>query len=101
MDTVSVVLPIYGGDDPSEMARAIESIGDQTQPPDELIFVRDVPISDANTAIIDECTKSYVIIKIESLEEKRGPSVARHVNVLRTDQTVSPRECPNRDIRTA
>jgi len=49
MDTVSVVLPIYGGDDPSEMARAIESIGDQTQPPDELIFVRDVPISDANT----------------------------------------------------
>ena len=52
--TFSVLLPVYAGDRPAFFQRAIESVTvEQTLRPDELVIVRDGPVGDGLTAVLD------------------------------------------------
>lgn len=43
--TLSVLLPTYHGDDPELLDKAITSVVEQSRPPDELVIVRDGPLT--------------------------------------------------------
>lgn len=85
MSTVSVVLPTYGGDDPSDLGEAIESVVKQRRAPDEVLIVRDGPVPDANAAVIEEYVDEYPFVAVEPLVENRGRSVARRLGVEGSD----------------
>lgn len=51
---LSVLLPVYDGDDVDGLNTAIASVIEQTRPPDELVIVRDGPLTQDLDAVIDE-----------------------------------------------
>lgn len=51
---LSVLLPVYQGDDPTALRMAIKSIVEQTRLPEELVIVRDGPLTPTLDTIIDE-----------------------------------------------
>ena len=51
----SLLLPVYGADDPAHLTRAFNSaVQEQTLPPDEVVLVRDGPVPPRLAAAIDE-----------------------------------------------
>lgn len=72
----SVLMSSYCNDDPEELALALRSIwGDQTRKPDEIVIVKDGPLSEQLDAVIDDFTKSAPV-KIVPLPENRGLGLA-------------------------
>jgi len=42
---VSALLPVHAGLDPDHLRRCLDSVAEQTRPPDELIVVEDGPLA--------------------------------------------------------
>jgi len=78
----SVVLPTYRGDTPAELARAIDSIEDQTIPPTELFIVKDGPLDEElRTVIENKISESSVNISSYRIEKNQGLGNALRVGV--------------------
>jgi glycosyltransferase involved in cell wall biosynthesis len=50
---LSVLLPTYRGDDPDHLNKAITSVVEQTRTPDELVVVRDGPLTPELNAVLE------------------------------------------------
>ncbi len=74
---LSVLMSIYSGDNPKYLYAAIESIISQTRPPDEIVVVKDGPLTNELSRIIKQWQqKRPGLFKVVSLTENRGLGVA-------------------------
>lgn len=74
---LSVLMSICSGDNSEYLNAAIESIISQTRPPDEIVVVKDGPLSDELSRIIKQWQqKRPGLFKVVSLPENRGLGVA-------------------------
>lgn len=82
---LSAVLTTYHGDDPGELRDSLDSILQQTRPPDELVVIKDGSVPESIEAIISEITSHADFpVVIDELEENRG-----HGGALRRGVTVA------------
>ncbi|MBW4042615.1 MAG: glycosyltransferase [Acidobacteria bacterium] len=70
----SLLLPVYGRDDPAQLIRAFRSaVDEQTLRPTEALIVRDGPVPDALAAVVDELVAtSPVPTRVLALPENVG-----------------------------
>ena len=76
----SVSMCVYGGDDATNFDLALESVYNQTLPPDEVVLVVDGPVPD----MIDEVIKKYEKhngFKVVRLAENSGHGEARRIGL--------------------
>ena len=79
---VSVVLTTYEGDDPNELAEALESVIEQSASPAEIVLVKDGPVSSELEAIIESYESDHPdLFSISKLETNQGQGKARQVGV--------------------
>jgi glycosyltransferase involved in cell wall biosynthesis len=79
---VSVVLPTYRGDEPSELAEAIKSITTQTITPDEIFIVKDGELTDDLESVINEARgESSITVRTYQVEQNQGLGNALRVGV--------------------
>jgi glycosyltransferase involved in cell wall biosynthesis len=58
----SLLMPVYDGDRPEYIGRALRSaVDDQTVPPDQVVIVRDGPVRDEITRCLDEFRRSSLV----------------------------------------
>jgi len=86
-DTVSVLMPVHAGLDPGHLARALESIAEQTRPPDEVVLVEDGPLGDAHHDVIAAAVRRLPPVVRELLPVNRGAGAANQVGLLRCTGT--------------
>ncbi|AQL43318.1 hypothetical protein BV210_11720 [Halorientalis sp. IM1011] len=80
--SLSVVCSTYRGDDPDELTTALESVFEQTRPPDEVVLVADGPVPSDIDAVIDRFLDAHPsVLRVERLPENRGRGEARRVGV--------------------
>lgn len=72
----SVLMSVYHRADPSDFSRALESICDQTLPPDEVVVVEDGPLGPALEAVLDAHPGDEVPLVRVRLPENRGLAAA-------------------------
>jgi glycosyltransferase involved in cell wall biosynthesis len=70
----SVLLPVYAADSAPHLRRAFESVTtDQVRPPDEVVIVRDGPVSPEVAAVLDELVRSASVpVRLVALPENLG-----------------------------
>jgi glycosyltransferase involved in cell wall biosynthesis len=70
----SVLLPVYAGDRPEFVTRAIQSVtDDQERPPDEVVIVQDGPVPDAlASCLADAVSQRDGLVRVVSLPTNRG-----------------------------
>jgi len=74
---LSVLMSIYSGDNADYLDMAVESTISQTRLPDEIVVVKDGPLTNELSRIIKQWQqKQPELIKIVSLQENRGLGVA-------------------------
>ena len=79
---VSVLLPTYRGDTPAELARAIESLSEQTLPPEELFVLKDGALTDDLERVISEKGDDFPnSFQTHQIEENQGLGNALRVGV--------------------
>jgi len=76
MSKFSVIMPVYGGDNPIHFKQAIQSLQEQTRLPDEIIVVVDGPIQQSTKSVLDEI-KNNRVFKIIYQNKNLGPGVSR------------------------
>lgn len=76
----SVSMCVYGGDDPQNFKTAVDSILNQTAPPDEVVLVVDGPVPEALAVAIAayEARPDFRVIRFE---ENRGHGEARRAGL--------------------
>jgi glycosyltransferase involved in cell wall biosynthesis len=78
--TVSVIIPVYNGE--RFLAEAIQSVLDQTLPPDEIIMVDDGS-TDGSAAIVAGLASRSPLPIHYVYQENQGPGAARNVGIQR------------------
>ena len=70
----SLLMPVYGGDDPAHVRRAFRSaVDEQTVRPDQVVIVRDGPVDDELAACLDDlAATSPVVLTFVPLEHNGG-----------------------------
>lgn len=90
----SVLLPVYGKDDPARFRRAFSSVtSDQSLPPSEVVVVRDGPVPDALEAELVRAESATVAVTVVRTDRNQGLAEAlnlglancRHPIVARMD----------------
>lgn len=80
MQAFSVSMCVYGGDDPTWFAAAVDSVVNQTVVPDEIVIVVDGPVPPALDAVIGGY-EQQPLFKVIRLAENRGHGEARRVGL--------------------
>lgn len=75
--SISVVMSVWQGDKASQIAEAIDSILVQTHKADEMIIVKDGPVSAAITSCLERY-QNHKLIKIYQLKQNSGRGAARN-----------------------
>lgn len=75
----SVSICVYGGDNPEHFDLAMESIFNQTLPPDEVVLVVDGPIGEKIENVIEKYKRQYETLKIVRSEKNLGHGNARRL----------------------
>ena len=68
----SVILSLYFKEQPSYLIQSLDSIFSQTLLPDEIVLVKDGPLTPELDNIVSEYEKRYNIIKVIPLEKNLG-----------------------------
>lgn len=77
MEKYSVLMSLYIKEKPEYLKLAIQSMVDQTIPPDEIIIVKDGQITDELQSVLDEYTEKYPsLFNIVGYEKNRGLGLA-------------------------
>ncbi len=75
--SASVLISVYDGESAANLSAALQSLIDQTRPPDEIVLVKDGPLSPGLEATIDRFLKpGPAPFRIVALEENRGLTAA-------------------------
>ena len=77
----SVVISVYGGDDPVHFGQAMDSLLRQSVLPNEIIVIVDGPIGWDLRKKVEEYAQ-LPIIKLLSLPQNIGPGASRHQGIL-------------------
>lgn len=72
----SVLISVYHKENPDWLAQSLDSVFDQTLPPDEVVVVKDGPLTQALDAVLDEYSAKYPALKLVPLPENRGLGMA-------------------------
>lgn len=72
----SVLMSVYYKENPRFLAESLNSVMNQTMPPDEVVVVKDGPLTDALDAVLDEYATKYPAIKLVPLDKNRGLGLA-------------------------
>lgn len=73
MEKYSVLMSLYAKEKPEFLRQAIQSMVDQTLMPDEILIVKDGPVTDALQAVLDSFQEKYPeLFTIAGYEENRG-----------------------------
>lgn len=72
----SVLLSVYHNENPSYLRQSLESIENQTRQPDEIIMVKDGPLTDELDAVLAEFEKRLSALKTVSLSRNSGLGIA-------------------------
>lgn len=81
MEKYSVLMTVYTNDNPGYFSLALDSMLDQTCPPDEVVIVKDGPIGDELQEIIDErIAKGFPVVQYR-LEKNAGLGAALNTGV--------------------
>lgn len=79
---LSVVMSTYAGDEPAELSQALESVFEQTRPPDEVVLVADGPLSEGLDAVVSQQETDHPeTLRVHRLPENRGQGLARAAGV--------------------
>lgn len=78
---VSVSMCVYRDDNPIHFRKAVESMYNQTLPPDEVVLVVDGPIPDLTSEFIAEFENAYDNFKVIRLSKNVGHAGARRVGL--------------------
>ncbi|XOV88640.1 MAG: glycosyltransferase [Pseudomonadota bacterium] len=82
--TTSVLLPVYGRDDPVHLAASLDSLYAQTRPADEIVLVKDGPLTPALDRVIESAgQKPGQVLHIVALAENLGISQALNAGLRR------------------
>jgi glycosyltransferase involved in cell wall biosynthesis len=76
--TLGVVTAVYHAVDPAQLRRALESLAEQTRPPDDVVVVEDGPIGPGLIAVLDD---PPVPLRRVALPENRGSGPARQAGL--------------------
>ena len=79
--TISVIIPVYNGE--RFLAEAIQSVLDQTLPPDEIIVVDDGS-TDGTAAVVAAFSTTVSVPIVYIYQENQGPSAARNKGLQST-----------------
>jgi glycosyltransferase involved in cell wall biosynthesis len=70
---ISVILPTYRGDTDSKLAAAIDSLADQTLLPEEVLIIKDGPLTDDLKSVIAKKSEEFPrSIRTHRIEENQG-----------------------------
>lgn len=85
--TLSVLMPVHAGVEPAHLARALDSVAEQTHQPDELLVVEDGPLGPQLTAVLDDFGAAHGVLRRVALPENRGcgAALAEGVRAARGD----------------
>lgn len=73
----SVLIATYEGDDPNDLLRALQSVIDQTVPPNEVVVVADGPLSPDLEGVLEEIGEEHPnLLRRTSLSDNRGLGAA-------------------------
>ncbi|PFG62070.1 glycosyl transferase family 2 [Thioclava sp. ES.031] len=72
----TVLMAVYGGDDPERFTRALESVFANSLPPDQMLLVVDGPVPDALETQIDKLQATELCVRVHRLPENRGLAMA-------------------------
>lgn len=82
LQQVSVVINVWGGDDPSSLRRSLSSITDQSRRPNEVVVVIDGPISkELETEILSFQEQDVFLTKLIRIPTPNGLWNARNIGV--------------------
>lgn len=76
----SLLMCVYGGDNPAWFGTAIDSILNQSYKPDEVVLVVDGPVQDELNAVIS-CCEAYENFVVIRLEQNQGHGEARRIGL--------------------
>ncbi len=65
-------MSVYHKENPLWQAESLDSVLNQTVPPDEIVVVKDGPLTPALDAVLDEYVRKYPLIKPVPLPVNRG-----------------------------
>lgn len=82
MEKYSVLMAVYKKDNPEYFAIALDSMINQTVPPDEIVIVKDGPITEELQAIIDERRNGKIVIHEVALENNLGLGLALQNGIM-------------------
>lgn len=82
MQKYSVLMAVYIKDDPTWFALALDSVIHQTVSPDEIVIVKDGPITSDLQMVIDRQKNKDISVCEINLEKNMGRGEARRVGVL-------------------
>lgn len=68
----SVLLSVYWKEQPAYLQQSLDSIFTQTLMPDEVVLVKDGPLTDELDQIIEEYSPKYPILKVVPLAQNQG-----------------------------
>lgn len=80
VDGLSVLLPVYGRDDPEHLRRALDSVAGQTVPADEVVVVEDGPIGAGLEAVLRDAADRLPLRRV-SLARNLGMGCAMQVGL--------------------
>lgn len=72
----SVLISVYAKESPANLESALDSIFGQSLPPNEVILVKDGPLSASLLAVIDSRAKSHPEMRVVSLDKNVGLGAA-------------------------
>ena len=81
MQSFSVCMAVYLGDNPCNFKAAVQSVYNQTVRPDEIIVVVDGPVSVETEQAIKELQQSIPILNVKWLDKNVGHAIARQVGL--------------------
>jgi glycosyltransferase involved in cell wall biosynthesis len=79
-------MPVHAGIEPAHLARALESLADQTRSVDEVVLVEDGPLADTHRAVIEGSGETLPMVR-EVLTTNQGAGVANQAGLLRCKGT--------------
>jgi glycosyltransferase involved in cell wall biosynthesis len=82
MTTFSVTISVYKNDTPDHFSLAMNSIIEQTFPPNEIVLTIDGPISASLSDIISKYEKELCNLKIIRIPENKGQGIAHQIGVI-------------------
>ncbi len=68
----SVLLSVYRKEQPAYFRQSLDSIFNQTLPPNEVVLVKDGPLTDALEEVVEEYVSKFSALKVISLSENQG-----------------------------